>query len=279
MRRIALMNQKGGVGKTTTTVNLAAALARQGQRVCILDVDPQAHSTEHLGVRQDLEQPTLYDCLLKGTPLAQARRQVAENLFLAPSDINLAAAEVELVSVVGRELRVRELLEEDPTPFDYVLMDCPPSLGILTINALVAATEVLVPLQPHYLALHGLSKLFETVQLVARRLNPPLVISGIVLCLYETGTRLSAEVLSDLDAFLNKAHASSAQTPWSKAEIYSTRIRRNVRLAEAASFGKSIFDYDAASAGARDYDAFAREVIAQAPSLSSGHRGSLAKAS
>lgn len=261
MRRIALMNQKGGVGKTTTTVNLAAALADAGQRVCIIDLDPQAHSTTHLGVEPTPEEPTLYDTLVRSTPIGSVRREIGKNLYIVPSSIDLAAAEVELAGVVGRELLLRDQLNEDAGRFDYVLMDCPPSLGVLTLNALTAATEVVVPLQPHFLALHGMSKLFETVQLVAKRLNPPLVISGIVLCLYETGTRLSAEVLGDLESFLEKSRGG--KSPWSAAAIYRTRIRRNIRLAESASFGRSIFDYDPASHGARDYKDLAKELMAQ----------------
>ncbi|MFO0946199.1 MAG: AAA family ATPase [Planctomycetota bacterium] len=264
MRRIALMNQKGGVGKTTTTVNLAAALARAGKKVCVIDMDPQAHSTTYFGVEQQVDQPTVYDILVRNIPVATVRRQVEENLWIVPSGIDLAAAEVELAGVVGRELLLRDLLDADELPLDYILMDCPPSLGVLTLNALTAAREVFVPLQPHFLALHGMSKLFETVQLVARRLNPGLVISGVVVCLYETGTRLSAEVLSDLEAFLEKTRAGNAMTPWTNATVFRTRVRRNIRLAESASFGQSIFDYDSSSHGAKDYAALAREVLAQA---------------
>jgi chromosome partitioning protein len=169
---------------------------------------------------------------------------------------------------VGREVLLRDLFAADDEPFDFVLMDCPPSLGVLTLNALTAAGEVFVPLQPHYLALHGMSKLFETVQLVARRLNPQLLISGIIVCLYETGTRLSAEVVNDLEQFLKSAQSAGRQVPWTDARIYQTRIRRNIRLAESASFGQSIFDYEPSSPGARDYQSLALEVIgASAPSF------------
>jgi chromosome partitioning protein len=260
MRRIALMNQKGGVGKTTSTVNLAAALAKAGQKVCVVDLDPQAHSTTHLGIELKPGEASLYDCLVRSTPLAQVRRTVAENLTILPSSIDLAAAEVELAGVVAREMLLRDLLAEEKEPVDYVLMDCPPSLGVLTLNALTAAGEVMVPLQPHFLALHGMSKLFETVQLVARRLNPQLVISAIILCLYETGTRLSAEVLNDLESFLEQSRGG--KSPWSNAQIFHTRVRRNIKLAEAASFGRSIFEYDPSSHGARDYAAIARELMA-----------------
>src|SRR6195952_536905 len=168
MRRIAVINQKGGVGKTTTTVNLAAALAIAGKRVCVLDLDPQAHATTHLGVEPDGKSPSMYDVLVNSRPLAEARRQVADNLWVAASDINLAAAEVELAGVVGREVILRDLLLQDEGCFDFVFMDCGPSLGVLTLNALSSASEGFIPLQPHFLALHGMGKLLETTSLVAR---------------------------------------------------------------------------------------------------------------
>src|SRR5215831_18772690 len=195
MRRIAILNQKGGVGKTTTSVNLAAALARAGERVCILDLDPQAHATTHLGIEPDGKAPSMYDVLIDNKRLAEVRRQVEDNLWVAASDINLAAAEVELAGVVGREVILRDLLQADEEEFDYVLMDCAPSLGVLTLNALAAATEVFIPLQPHFLALHGLGKLLETTALVSKRINPTVRITGIVLCLYDAGTRLSQEIV------------------------------------------------------------------------------------
>jgi chromosome partitioning protein len=265
MRRIAVMNQKGGVGKTTTTVNLAAALARNGKRVCVVDIDPQAHSTTHLGVEQDVDQPTLYDCLLKQLPLADVRREAASNLSIIPSDLNLAGAEVELAGVVGREMILRDLFDAEPSAADFVLMDCPPSLGVLTINALTAADEVFVPLQPHYLALHGLGKLFETVRIVSKRLNPKLHVSGVIVCLYETGARLSAEILGDVEQYFETARASGKPGPWTHTKIFATRVRRNIRLAEAASFGQSIFDYEPSSPGARDYANLAREVLGLSP--------------
>ncbi|HZZ80132.1 MAG TPA: AAA family ATPase, partial [Gemmataceae bacterium] len=165
MRRIAILNQKGGVGKTTTSVNLGAALARAGKRVCILDLDPQAHASTHLGIEPDGQSPSMYEVLIENRPLADVRQQADENLWVVRSDINLAAAEVELAGVVGREVILRDLLQADAEAFDFVLMDCAPSLGVLTLNALCAADEVFIPLQPHFLALHGLSKLLETTGL------------------------------------------------------------------------------------------------------------------
>lgn len=269
MRRIAILNQKGGVGKTTTAVNLSAALARRGQRVMLLDLDPQAHATTHLGLEPDGKQPTLYDCLMENKPIADVRRLVAPNLWLAGSDINLAAAEVELAGEVGREVILRDLLVPDEGQFDFVVMDCAPSLGVLTLNALAAAYEVFIPLQPHFLALHGLGKLFETTGLVAKRINPALTVGGIVVCLYEATTKLAGEVLGDLEDFLEKSRG--AKTPWAKAKVFQTRIRRNIKLAECPSHGMSIFSYAAGCPGAADYADLAEEVLAQTPEVTA-HR-------
>jgi chromosome partitioning protein len=264
MRRIAIINQKGGVGKTTTAVNLAAALAACGQRVCVLDLDPQAHATTHLGVSPDGTSPSMYDVLVNSRPLAEVRRVVADRLWVAASDINLAAAEVELAGVVGREVILRDLLSQDEA-FDFVIMDCAPSLGVLTLNALAAATEVFIPLQPHFLALHGMGKLFETTALVARRINPALKVTGIVLCLYEANTRLAQEVVQDLEDYLEKSRGSNV--PWAQAQVFQTRIRRNIKLAECPSFGQSIFGYASRSHGAEDYMALAKEILGQPPAV------------
>ena len=262
MRRIAIINQKGGVGKTTTAVNLAAALAQCGQRVCVLDLDPQAHATTHLGIEPDGKAPSMYDVLIDSRPLAEVRRKVADNLWVAGSDINLAAAEVELAGVVGREVILRDLLLQDEGAFDFVFMDCAPSLGVLTLNALSAANEVFIPLQPHFLALHGMGKLLETTALVARRINPALKVTGVVLSLYDN-TRLAQDVVQDLQDYLDKSRGTNA--PWAKARIFGTRIRRNIKLAECPSFGKSIFAYAPHCNGAEDYAALAREVLGEAP--------------
>lgn len=259
MRRIAILNQKGGVGKTTTAVNLGAALARAGQRVCILDLDPQAHATTHLGIEPDGKSPSLYDVLIHSRPLAEVRRQIDERLWVVGSDINLAAAEVELAGVVGREVILRDLLGPEEGQFDFILMDCAPSLGVLTLNALAAANEVFIPLQPHFLALHGLGKLLETTALVAKRINPALRVNGIVLCLYEANTRLTQEIIKDLEAFLEKGRGG--HVPWSQARVFATRIRRNIKLAECPSFGQSIFSYAPSCHGAEDYAALGQEVL------------------
>src|SRR6202163_10422 len=265
MRRIAIINQKGGVGKTTTAVNLAAALAQCGQRVCVLDLDPQAHATTHLGIEPDGKSSSMYDVLIDNKPLAEVRRKVDDGLWVVASDINLAAAEVELAGVVGREVILRDLLLQEEGVFDFVFMDCAPSLGVLTITALAAANEVFIPLQPHFLALHGMGKLFETTALVAKRINPSLKVTGIILCLYESSTRLAQEVVGDLQEYLDKSRGTNA--PWAKARIFTTRIRRNIKLAECPSFGQSIFAYAATCNGAHDYAALAREVLGEAPQV------------
>lgn len=265
MRRIAVLNQKGGVGKTTTTVNLAAALANEGHKVLVLDLDPQAHATLHLGLLPGRSGPSLYEVLTQNLPLAKVRRNVAPNLDVCGSHIDLAAAEVELIGVVGREVVLRDQLEADGEPYDFVIMDCPPSLGVLTINALSAAREVFIPLQAHFLALHGLSKLLETCQLVSKRINRELRVAGVVLCLYDSGTRLGGEVIEDLERYFDGNRHPNA--PWANAKVFQTRIRRNIRLAECPSFGQSIFQYAPSSKGAEDYASLGAEVLGREPAL------------
>ena len=260
MRKIAVLNQKGGVGKTTTAVNLAAGLAQCGKKVCVLDLDPQAHASLHLGLTLNENEISIYDMLCGDTRLDQVRRWVLPNLAVVPASLDLAAAEMELAGEVGREVILKDRIEMDDSDFDFMILDCPPSLGMLTLNALTAVDEVFLPLQPHFLALHGLSKLLRTIELVAKRLNPDLRLEGIVLCMYESGTRLAAEVSRDVEEFLK---VSTAQSPvWAQAKFFQTKVRRNIRLAEAPSFGQSIFAYAPNSHGAEDYLSLAYEVLA-----------------
>lgn len=260
MRTIAIINQKGGVGKTTTSVNLAAGLARAGRRVCLIDLDPQAHASLHLGVESAGSSDSIYQVFAGGRSLDEVRQLAVENLWVVPSDLDLAATELELADVPEREFVLRNALRSSRVgaECDYVLMDCPPSLGVLTLNALCLAREVFIPLQPHFFALQGLSKLLETTALVTRRLNRELRITGIVLCLYETGTRLAADITDDLQRFLSN---SDPQAPWSGARVFGSRIRRNIKLAEAPGFGQSIFAYAPGSSGAQDYGALVMEVL------------------
>ena len=261
MRSIAVINQKGGVGKTTSSVNLSAALAQAGRRVCLIDLDPQAHASLHLGVNADDGSPSTYEVLCGDATIAQARHQAKDNLSVIPASLDLAAAELELAGEVGREMILRDKLAADDEPFDYLILDCPPSLGVLTLNALVAVDEVFLPLQPHFLALHGLSKLLRTIEIVSRRLNNQLRLTGVVLCMYDSNTRLAAEVSTDIDDFFQATNAG--REFYRGAKFFDTRIRRNIRLAEAPSFGQSIFDYAKDSNGAVDYQALAEEVLAQ----------------
>ena len=284
MRSIAVANQKGGVGKTTTSVNLAVALARAGRRVCLVDLDPQAHATLHVGVAPGGSGVSAYDVITVGRPLADAIVDVSDTLAVVPSHIDLSAVEMALAGRPGRETILRDRIAAEPRfggraaqagghggsdrpPFDYLVVDCPPSLGLLSLNAMAAVDEVLLPLQPHFLALHGLSKLLETIELVAEHVNPRLRLLGVALCMYEAGTRLASEIGRDVDAFFSQAEG--AHPAWAGGRLFATRIRRNIRLAEAPSFGQSIFDYAPASHGAEDYAALAAEVDQAAAAVGS----------
>lgn len=259
MRSIAILNQKGGVGKTTTAVNLASAIARTGQKVCVVDLDPQAHASLHLGIGVASGSESIYQVLMGEASLADVCHKAGDNLWCIPAHLDLAAAEMELAGEVGREMILRDALEAHEAEYDYLIIDCPPSLGVLTLNALACVGEVFLPLQPHFLALHGLSKLLRTVDIVSKRINPTLRLSGVVLCLFESGTRLAGEVAGDVHEFFGQG--ATAGKTWSEAEVFQTRIRRNIRLAEAPSFGQSIFEYDPHSNGAEDYANLAREVM------------------
>lgn len=258
MRRIAVINQKGGVGKTTTTANLGAALALRKQRVVLVDLDPQAHLTLNFDAEPGEGEVSTYEVLTRAAPVGDALVEVRENLRLLPAHSDLVAAESELVSVVGREVILRDALAGLDGGYDYLFIDCPPSLGILTLNALAAADDVLIPLQPHFLGLQGLAKLFETVLLVRARINSGLRVCGVVVCMFEAGTRLATEVVDDLGRFLEAARGSDL--PWSEARLFHSVIRRNIKLAESPGHGLTIFDYAPKSNGARDYWALADEL-------------------
>ncbi len=262
---IAVINQKGGVGKTTTVANLGAAIAARGCDVCLVDLDPQAHLTLHFNVEPTPQTPTVYDILAGRNKFGEACIKVEDHLTVVPSVIDLAAAEVELAATVGREQILRDSMHAQPRPFQLVMIDCPPSLGLLTLNALAASNEVFIPLQPHFLALQGLGKLLETVGLVQQRINPGLKVGGVILCLYETATRLAAEVVSDLSGFFEATRGQ--QCAWADAHIFDGVIRRNVKLAECPSHGKTIFQYDSSSNGAADYNALADEFAEVYPQL------------
>jgi len=251
MQRIAVINQKGGVGKTTTTVSLGAALARKGYRVLLLDLDPQANLTVHVDKRPDLESHTMTNLLVEDAQLADLVQETAiANLFVVPSDSSLAGVEQVLANRIGRETILREALDAFPaaSSFDFVLFDCPPSLGVLSANVLVATDKVVIPMQAEFLSLQGMAKLLEVIQLVQKRLNPTLQIACVLPCMVDGRTNLSAEVLREIEQ-----HFGTLLT--------KTRIRNNVKLAEAPSFGSTIFDHAPDSNGASDYEAFTSEFL------------------
>lgn len=248
MRRvIAILNQKGGVGKTTTTTNLAAYLAKAGRKVLIVDLDPQGNTSSGLGLDKQTLNSTLYDVLFGRAELDKTiRRATTHNLDLLPSNAQLAAAEVELVGLVGRELKLRQMLES-LDHYDYILIDCPPSLGLLSINALTAADEVLIPVQTEYYAMEGLTQLLDVIQQVRQALNPNLNLLGVILTMYDSRTSLSEQVQEEV-----KRHFGG--------KVFTTVIPRNIRLAEAPSFGRTIHEHDPLSRGALAYQELAKEL-------------------
>lgn len=251
VRIISVANQKGGVGKTTTTVNLGASLAYLGKKVLLVDIDAQGNATSGVGIRKPDVKEDIYDILvnevdIKETILPTSR----ENLFIVPATLQLAGAEIELTSMMARESRLKLALDEIKADYDYILIDCPPSLGHLTINAFTASDSILIPVQCEYYALEGLSQLLNTVRLVQKHFNPDLAIEGVLLTMFDARTNLGSEVVEEVRRYFQE-------------KVYETVIPRNVRLSEAPSHGLSIIDYDIRSKGAEVYQALAKEVLAR----------------
>jgi chromosome partitioning protein len=243
---IAILNQKGGVGKTTTAINLAAFLANSGKKILVCDTDPQGNTTSGLGVDKQTLDATLYDVLFSRADAGNTIREVTSHgIYLLPANAQLAGAEVELVNVLQRESQLKQVL--DKLEYDYIIIDCPPALGLLTVNALTAADEVLIPVQAEYYALEGLSQLLSVIQQVKQALNPSLNILGVVITLYDGRTSLAEQVKGEIEKHFG-------------AKVFNTLIPRNVRLAEAPSFGKTILEHDKWSKGARAYKALAKEL-------------------
>ena len=261
MRTIAVLNQKGGVGKTTTVVNTAAALAAMGAKVVVVDLDPQAHLTIHLGLEPDSVEAGSYKVLMQSAQFEKEILLVRANLWLLAANINLVGAETELVSVVGRETILREAIRNVADKFDYLIIDCAPSLGLLTLNSLAAAEEVLIPLQPHFLALQGFGKLLQTVDLVNKRINPKLEVKWVLMCMFDGRASLPGEVKADIEQFLDSARGKDCA--WSHAHILPVHVRRNIKLAEAPGYGQTIFEYERNCHGAEDYRRVAELIHAE----------------
>ncbi len=245
---IAVANQKGGVGKTTTAVTLSAILAKKGKKVMLIDADPQGNATSGVGIEKEMEK-SVYELLVEDTKIEEILQDSKiKNLKVCPSNINLAGAEVELVSMMSREQRLKEKLEEIKTKFDYIIIDCPPSLGLITLNAFTAANSVLIPIQCEYYALEGLGQLINTINLVKKHLNKNLEIEGALLTMYDVRTNLSNQVVKEVKKYFGD-------------KVYKTVIPRNVKLSEAPSYGMPITVYDSRSKGAKNYEKFAKELL------------------
>ncbi|ETT88528.1 AAA family ATPase [Viridibacillus sp. FSL R5-0477] len=248
-KTIAIANQKGGVGKTTTSVNLSACLAHLGKKVLMIDTDPQGNATSGVGVNKGEVHKCIYDVLIDDEPIKDVIRETkVENLYIVPATIALAGAEIELVSTISREVRLKHAIEDIKNDYDYIVIDCPPSLGLLTINSLTASDSILIPVQCEYYALEGLSQLLSTVRLVQKHLNHQLTIEGVLLTMLDARTNLGLQVIEEVKKYFQD-------------KVFKTVIPRNVRLSEAPSHGEPIIVYDAKSRGAEGYLELAREVI------------------
>ena len=248
-RIISIANQKGGVGKTTTSVNLSACLAFLGRKVLLIDTDPQGNTTSGVGINKDEIKGCIYDVLIDDINVYDVVRPTkVENLFIVPATISLAGAEIELVSTISREVRLKHALQHIKLDYDYIIIDCPPSLGLLTINALTASDAILIPVQCEYYALEGLSQLLSTIRLVQKHLNSDLVIDGVLLTMFDARTNLGTQVIGEVKKYFQD-------------KVYRSIIPRNVRLSEAPSHGEPIIIYDAKSKGAELYLELAKEVI------------------
>ncbi|MBQ5474634.1 MAG: ParA family protein [Lachnospiraceae bacterium] len=249
-RTIVIANQKGGVGKTTTAINLAACIAEAGKKVLIIDLDPQGNTTSGLGLNKNELETTVYDLIMGECSLKECmvKSEMEENLTIMPANVNLAGAEIELVDVKDREYVLKNEIDYIRDDYDFIIIDCPPSLNVLTVNAMTTADTVLVPIQCEYYALEGISQLIHTINLIHDRLNPNLILEGVVFTMYDARTNLSAEVVENVKESLDTT-------------IYKTIIPRNVRLAEAPSYGQPINIYEPKSAGAESYRNLAKEII------------------
>ena len=248
-KSIAIFNQKGGVGKTTTNINLAACLALRGKKILVIDIDPQGNTTSGLGIAKKGLPYTSYDLLVTDVdPVATIMKTNFKNLDIIPASVDLAGAEIELVNIKGRERRLKYALDQIRSAYDYILIDCPPSLGLLTLNALTAVDSVLIPIQCEFYALEGVSQLISTIDLVKRSLNSELKIEGVILSMFDGRTNLSLQVMEEVKKYFG-------------SKLYNTVIPRNVRLAEAPSYGLPIISYDPRSKGAMAYEAFAEEFL------------------
>ena len=255
---IAIANQKGGVGKTTTAINLATVLAKRNKKTLLIDADPQGNATSGVGVQKDLEK-SIYNVLIEEMPLEEVivATQI-KNLEVCPSNINLAGAEVELVSMMSREIRLKEMLEPVKNEYDYILIDCPPSLGLITLNAFTTANSVLIPIQCEYYALEGLGQLLNTIKLVKKHLNKEIEIEGALLTMFDTRTNLSKQVVEEVKNYFGE-------------KVYKTVVPRNVKLSEAPSYGVPITIYDPHSKGAKCYDKLGKELIKNNEDLKAKH--------